>query len=324
MLLQRGKTWHLVFQHNGRKIKRTTGCSNKKEAEKVARQIKKDFLEAQKQAKVTKHSQRTFGDGLLKWAQTDMPTSMKSHANNTREFLENVPLTSDIVAATHDMRDEMAKTLGNPTVNRRLSVVIRILNKAYKEWMWLETDLASQIKKLPENCAREIYLSREEVDELVAAVRCPEIKKVLLVAAFTGLRQGEILNLTERNWHPPFIRLHGDETKNKKGRSVPVIEEMHDMITLPFQTTYHRLRRAFEKAREAIGRPEIRFHDLRHTFASWLAEDPDVPLAVIRDLLGHCNISVTNRYAHLQGNHYAAVSGALGGTKSGTSTRVTH
>lgn len=324
MLLQRGKTWHLVFQHNGRKIKRTTGCSNKKEAEKVARLIKADFFQAQKQSKVTKHSQRTFYDGLLKWAQTDMPKSMKSHANNTREFLENVPLTSDIVAAAHDMRDEMAKTLQNPTVNRRLSVVIRVLNKAYKEWMWLETDLASQIKKLPENCQREIYLSRDEVDELVAAVPDTEIKKVLLVAAFTGLRQGEILNLTERNWRAPFIRLHGDETKNKKGRSVPVIEEMHDMITLPFQTSYDRVRRAFERARVVIGRPEIRFHDLRHTFASWLAEDPNVPLAAIRDLLGHCNISVTNRYAHLQGNHYAAVSGALGGTKSGTSTRVTH
>ena len=88
--------------------------------------------------------------------------------------------------------------------------------------------------------------------------------------------------------------------------------------------SYDRVRRVIEDTRTAIAHLDIRFHGLRHTHASRLAETADVPMTSIQDLLGHCNISVTNRYAHLQGNHFAAVSGALGGTKSGTSTRVTH
>ena len=84
------------------------------------------------------------------------------------------------------------------------------------------------------------------------------------------------------------------------------------------------MRRGREQIRKWIERPGIRFHDLRQPYAFWLAQYPGIPLTAIRDLLGHSNLSVTNTYANLQGNHYAAVSWALGGSKKGSSTRVTH
>jgi integrase len=69
----------------------------------------------------------------------------------------------------------------------------------------------------------------------------------------------------------------------------------------------------FEKARKKIGREEIRMHDLRHTFASWIASDPNIAPAMLRDLLGHSSLLVTDKYTHLQGNTFEAVSRTLKG-----------
>ena len=68
--------------------------------------------------------------------------------------------------------------------------------------------------------------------------------------------------------------------------------------SLPFQTDAHQLRKAFEAAREAIGKYDLRFHDLRHTYASMLAEAGEV-MTTVQALLGHSSLVVTSRYAHM-------------------------
>lgn len=132
----------------------------------------------------------------------------------------------------------------------------------------------------------------------------------MLLAAYTGLRRSELLGLNPSNWQEPYIVLT-NKIKAKKPRTVPVIEDLHDLITLPFKITEVKLRREFEAARDKMKRPDIRFHDLRHTYASWLAKNPDIPLTTIRDILGHSNLSVISRYAHLRGDSFKLISGAL-------------
>lgn len=236
---------------------------------------------------------------------------MWSHARNTRPYLDAVPL-SQIIPATYQMKDDMLQRgLSPQTINRRLAVVRRVLNVAYRQWDWIREPLGQKIQMLSEKgLAREIYLSKAAVRELIGAIPHETARNVTLLAAYTGLRQGELLKLEPGNWQPPFLIL-SSKTKAKKPRTVPVIEELHGLIQLPFTITYHELRTNFERARKAIGRPELRFHDLRHTFASWLAQDPTVPLTVIRDVLGHSNLSVTSKYAHLRGSNYDLVSNAL-------------
>ncbi|WP_277399371.1 site-specific integrase [Burkholderia sp. Ac-20384] len=58
------------------------------------------------------------------------------------------------------------------------------------------------------------------------------------------------------------------------------------------------LQKGFRAACERVGISDFRIHDLRHTFASWLVMS-GVSLYVVRDLLGHSSIAVTERYAHL-------------------------
>ena len=236
---------------------------------------------------------------------------MYSHAMNTALYLQDTPLHL-VVPAAHEMKASMLRRELSPqTVNRRLAVVRRVLNMAYKEWDWIREPLGQKIQLVSEKgMAREFYLSQEEVEQLIAAVTDPEAAKVIQLAAYTGLRRGELLTLKPGQWQSPYIVLD-NKTKSGKPRTVPVVEELHPLVTLPFKISEHELRKAFEAARGKIGRTDIRFHDLRHTYASWLAKNPDIPLTTIRDILGHSNLSVTSKYAHLRGDTFDMVSKAL-------------
>ena len=104
-----------------------------------------------------------------------------------------------------------------------------------------------------------------------------------------------------------------------------VVEELRGIITLPFQTTCDRIRRRSRKPIKPLvnQKPEIRLHDLRDTYISWLAKNSDVLLTAIKCPLELCSLSVTTRYGHLQGNYFAVVSG-LKDSERGTNVRVTH
>jgi integrase len=235
---------------------------------------------------------------------------MFSHARNTRPYLDATPIHLIPKAANQMKLDMLEEGLKPTTINRRLAVVKRILHLAFAEWEWIDRPLAQKVIKLSEKGqAREIYLSKKEVTELVSNLG-DEARSITLIAAFTGLRRGEILGLKKKHWKKPYIILDS-KTKSGKPRAVPVIEEIHDCITPPFSITEYGLRKAFESARETINRPDIRFHDLRHTFASWLVQEPEIPLTTIRDLLGHSSLAVTSKYAHLRGDHLNLVKKAL-------------
>lgn len=274
-------------------------------------------------------SDKTYGEALLKWIESGAPKSMLRHAKVTRTHIgDDAPLHS-LVPIAHDMKQKMLSDGLQPTtINRRLSVVRRILNVAYKEWDWIKEPLGQKIKLLSEKgTARELYLSKKEVEQLVSNITNETIKKIVILAAYTGLRQGEIRNLTKDNWSKPYIILDS-KTKGKKPRTIPLINELHYIMdSTDFNVTEWQIRKHFEAAREAIERPDIHFHDLRHTFASWLVNDPSIPLTLIRDILGHSSLAVTSKYAHLRGENLELISNALSGergTTGGTANAATH
>jgi len=91
-------------------------------------------------------------------------------------------------------------------------------------------------------------------------------------------------------------------------------------LALPIGITYNTLRTYFERARRDIGMPGLWFHDLRHTAASWWIAS-GASLAVVRDLLGHSNISVTSRYLHLMTGDLKRASDNLGAITGGSCTK---
>jgi integrase len=129
------------------------------------------------------------------------------------------------------------------------------------------------------------------------------------------MRIGELLSLTwdQVDMTHGFIRLK--QTKNGKARALPFNETLWSLFNsirtrenLPWVFhdseghRYNDIRHAFNRACEAAALTDFHFHDLRHTFASWLVMK-GVPLATVSVLLGHTSPMMTLRYAHLSPKH---------------------
>jgi len=152
--------------------------------------------------------------------------------------------------------------------------------------------------------------------------REPKWHPFFLVALHTGMRQGEIFGLQWGDLDFVKRQIHIRRTirkrvvgtpKNNRHRSVPMTDRLHDALwahrSLRSRTwvftrdngeplTRNSIKWAFWRHTRAAGLPEIRFHDLRHSFASQLVM-AGVPLAGVKELLGHADIKMTMRYSHL-------------------------
>jgi len=294
------------FQHNGQRIRCSTRTTSKRKAQEFERRLRIELQDG------GRHKKHTYGEAVVRWLDTEAPKSMYSHIRNTLPYLQDVQL-HDVPGKCSEMISAFKnRDLDEQTINRRLSCVKRVLNLAYKEWDWIDRPLAEKIPKLSEKGKeRDVFLTQGEFMGLVNAIKCPIARRVSTVAVYTGLRRGELLSLRPDQYRANHVLLD-TKTKSGKRRTVPVIAEIEPLMILPFELSEWELRKEFEAARTTVKMEHVRFNDLRHTFASWMIADPDIPLGVLRDLMGHSSLAVTSRYSHLRGSHLTLVEGALG------------
>ena len=182
--------------------------------------------------------------------------------------------------------------LSPATVNRRLAILRRIVNLSW-EWGWIKSPI--KIKMQPGEISRHHYLTIQQVFRLARYGQ--KSRWHILLAAFTGMREGEILKMEDAMDLGNCIALK--DTKNGKPRLIPLNRIARIALNnLDPRVTYPVLRRDFERSRAMAGLDEIRFHDLRHTAASFMVKG-GASLVAVRDVLGHSNLSVTSRYSHL-------------------------
>jgi len=188
--------------------------------------------------------------------------------------------------------------LSTAAINRYLAILRRVGNLAEK-WGWTDKPLGRRIEMLPGEQARHVYLTPEEVGRLADAARLPVVRDFIVFAALTGLRRSEILGLRPEQIRGGAVILDA-RTKSGKPRIVPLPVEAVEIAAqrVPWAIGAPLLNKVFREARTATKMQHVRLHDLRHTYASWLAQD-GASMAAIRDLLGHSSLSVTSRYAHL-------------------------
>ena len=234
-------------------------------------------------------------------------------------------LLADITPARIvECRDKLAKTRGNATVRRYLAVLSHAFSVAVQEWQWADDNPFHRVSKPKEPRGRVRYLSDDERGRLLAACRVSRntsLYTIMVLALSTGARKGELLAL-----HWPDVDLKRGmltfrETKNGETRSVPLTGYALDVLskhakvrrldtTLVFPddtgTQPASIREAWKYAVKRAGISNFRFHDLRHSAASYLAMN-GASLMEIADILGHKTLAMVKRYAHLSETHTARV-----------------
>ena len=157
------------------------------------------------------------------------------------------------------------------------------------------------------------WLTPEEATRLLDACResrNPNLNDLVEFALFTGLRRGEVLGLTwERVDRARGVVLL-DVTKNGRRREVPLNGRADAVLARRgshahgrvFGSNWNTYRNAFEGAVARAKLEDFRFHDLRHTFASWTVQR-GATLQEVKDLLGHSTLAMVIRYAHLSPEH---------------------
>ena len=202
----------------------------------------------------------------------------------------------------------------NSTINRELEVVRHLLNLANKEWLCL--DAVPFIRLLKEPPPRVRFLNQAEADRLLLALP-HHLQPVVQYALATGCRRAEVLNL---EWSRVDLGrrvtwLEHGTTKNGAARGIPlnrdamIALEMAKSRNSRWVFTYKgrpmaSIGSAFKKALKRADIKDFRFHDLRHTWASWHVMS-GTPLYDLMTLGGWKTMDCVQRYAHLAPEHLA-------------------
>lgn len=221
------------------------------------------------------------------------------------------------------VRDELNRAPA--TVAAYLAVLASVLTACVRRWHWLKDSPMRQVDKPTVSNARSRFLSQDELQRLLTACReseSPDLHLAVLLSITTGARRGEILGLRWRDLdlEKGIVSLRVDNETTTKGgiRSLPVApqalailkdrlraEKVVDLtgsaLVFPSRITRTHpveLRKPFETALRRAGIEGFRWHDLRHSAASFMAAH-GASLLEIGAVLGHKSAQTTKRYAHL-------------------------
>lgn len=211
-----------------------------------------------------------------------------------------------------------------PTTNRYLAALGAVLRTAAREWQWVDRVATQLVRRRKENAGREVFLTVEQASRLLEA--CDQVDTsgftadAVRLALLTGARQAELRELCWSDVDLASRRAYMRKCKGGRARGVSLspqavealrrlghIRKIGDDRVLGGRIPWKQ----FVKAREAMGMPQLWWHDLRHTFASWLAMS-GASLAQLADALGHKSLLMVRRYTHFLVGHLDVQVDAVG------------
>jgi integrase len=310
--------WVDVVLPNGHRVQRSTRIRELHEAEEYLVRLK---AEAYESVRPVVPDDRRWQEAVVRYL-AEIPDKRtivmdRLHLRQLDPFLRNKRLheiNMDAIWPFIHSRREVDGVV-NATINRALEVVRRILNLAHHEWEWLHR--VPRIRMLKEPKRRIRFLTREEADRLNEAL--PEhLRPVVQFALATGCRMTEILRLewSRVDFGRRVAWLDHGTTKNGEGRGIPLnndavlaLRAVHGNNTR-WCFTYQgepmqAVGSAWERSLRRAGIENFRFHDLRHTWASWHVMS-GTSLQELMELGGWKSFEMVLRYAHLAPEHLSA------------------
>ncbi len=312
--------WYIDYYYKGKRVREAVG-PNKKAATDALSTRRTEILQGRYQWVQEKKSMpfAEFADIYLNYSQTNKRSWGRDETalNHLKPFFQGKRLSEIspwlIEKYKSQRKDKETNRKGkvkDGTINRELTTLKNLFTMAIK-WGKAHRNPVKEVKFFRVDDKMERILTPAEEGKLLTAV-APHLKSILIMALHTGMRLREILKLTwdRVNLHQGVIII--EKPKSGKLRKIPMNKILTSTLTgvknsnnngiyvFPDPETgepYGSVKTAF---RAAVRRAEIghvRFHDLRHTFATRLVMS-GVDLATVAELLGHSSIKMTMRYAH--------------------------
>lgn len=287
--------------------------------------------------KTTEAKRRVLGEMIDRYIKDILPTKPKNskntllHLNWWKEELGSFSLADISPAMIAEKRDNLASGITKRNTKRSPSTVVRYMAAlshaftiAVKEWGWIDDSPMRRVSKPKEPRGRVRFLSDEERVRLLLECKKSDsdyLYIAVVLALSTGARRMEILGLQwqDVDLQRGFITLH--ETKNGERRALPLaghalelmkqhakVRKMNCSLVFPGKNFNNPidLRTPFENALKRAQITDFRWHDLRHSCASYLAMN-GASLAEIAEILGHKTLQMVKRYAHLSEAHTSKV-----------------
>lgn len=322
-LYKRGPVWWMTYRDTlGQQRFESCKTANKGEAEKRLTERRKEALDGVLPTRAFKSvSLEDLLDDYLKHMNHQRGVATKKyHVAHFKRILGNPPIHALTVKVLEDYRQiRRGEGVGPATINKELATIKHALTKAVA-WKMVRKDIRQDLKdvqKEKEPPGRLRYLEDEAEAQKIIQHCHGSFKALVITTLYTGMRRGEVLSLTwdQVDLRQGVIRL--THTKNGEARDLPINETVRSVLTglrtrIDVPWVFHDeegekfpdTRKRFEWACKQAQMTDFHFHDLRHTFASWLVMR-GTPIATVSELLGHKSLSMTMRYAHLSPAHKA-------------------
>ena len=316
-LCKRGKTWWISFTTpSGERVRCSAATEDKTQAQEFHDKLK---AESWRVAKLGDKPKRTWDEAAYKWL---METQYKkSHHDDVakinwlQQFFRGKyldELTRDVIAKIGELKLQQSTPA---TANRLLALIRAILRRSALDWEWI--DKPPVIKLYREAKRRVRYLSAEQASLLIQEL--PEhLADIVRFSLATGLRRSNVTNLewSQVDMQRNVAWIHGDQAKS--GKPIHVTLNVTAKAVLAKQVGKHSKSvfsykgrsitqvntKAWYKALKRAGIEDFRWHDLRHTWASWLTQN-GVPLNVIQEMGAWESAEMVRRYAHLAPEQFA-------------------
>jgi integrase len=281
--------------------------------------------------KTSLSKRKTLGDLIERYIVEVLPTKPKSMNAQGRQLrwwkneIGHCALSEVSPSVLAKTRDKLHQGRQPATVVRYMAALSHAFSVAESEWEWLETNPLKRVRKPKEPRGRVRYLDKEERVRLLESCSdssCEHLYPIVILALSTGMRQSEILSLEWKNVDLIRGYIILEETKNGERRSVPLVGRARNLFqelskvrrldtNLVFYSTRNPqvpvfIRTPWGHAVKEACVHDFRFHDLRHSAASYLAMN-GASLVEIADILGHKTLLMVKRYAHLSEQHTSKV-----------------
>lgn len=327
-LFKRGTVWWVRFTApDGQQVRRSAQTANKQQAQEFHDRLTAEYWRVAKLGQFGERPRYRWQQAVERWltekqgAKTTIQEDVRYlrwlHPFLYGKFLDEI--NRELIDRITKTR--MADGVSNATVNRMLEVLRAILNCAEKHWEWL--DKAPHVRMLPKSNRRVRWLTKREAERLLAEL--PEhLAEMMRFTLATGLREA---NVTGLQWSQVDMQracawIHPDQAKARKAIPVPLNGDALQVLKrqlnkhAEFVFSYKGKpvskanNHAWRKALTRAGIQDFRWHDLRHTWASWHIQQ-GTPLYVLQELGGWAGPEMVQRYAHLSASHLKAYADRL-------------